>query len=176
MCGINEHAAKLKWGEIDEGRKSRFLRLTHQKGLYNYSAPLVSPQNSRGQGAPVTASTCQDSRVDNDPTASVAQLAEQLFCKQQVMGSSPFASLTGGQRCEMSPGRNRTVGFPSGQRDQTVNLAAQPSKVRILLPPLKIARNISRGVFRGCGSSSVGRASAFQAEGRGFESRLPLLT
>ena len=27
-----------------------------------------------------------------------------------------------------------------------------------------------------CGSSSVGRASAFQAEGRGFESRLPLHT
>ena len=26
-----------------------------------------------------------------------------------------------------------------------------------------------------CGSSSVGRASAFQAEGRGFESRLPLI-
>src|SRR3989338_9046953 len=25
-----------------------------------------------------------------------------------------------------------------------------------------------------CGSSSAGRASAFQAEGRGFESRLPL--
>ena len=27
---------------------------------------------------------------------------------------------------------------------------------------------------KSCGSSSVGRASAFQAEGRGFESRLPL--
>ena len=26
-----------------------------------------------------------------------------------------------------------------------------------------------------CGSSSVDRASAFQAEGRGFESRLPLI-
>jgi hypothetical protein len=26
-------------------------------------------------------------------------------------------------------------GFPSGQRDQTVNLTAQPSKVQILLPP-----------------------------------------
>ena len=26
-------------------------------------------------------------------------------------------------------------GFPSGQRDQTVNLTAQPSKVRILPPP-----------------------------------------
>ena len=28
------------------------------------------------------------------------------------------------------------VGFPSGQRGQTVNLLAPPSKVRILLPPL----------------------------------------
>ena len=29
-------------------------------------------------------------------------------------------------------------GFPSGQRDQTVNLTAQPSKVRILPPPPKV--------------------------------------
>ena len=28
-------------------------------------------------------------------------------------------------------------GYPSGQRDQTVNLTALPSKVRILLPPPK---------------------------------------
>jgi len=28
-------------------------------------------------------------------------------------------------------------GFPSGQRDQTVNLTALPSKVRILPPPPK---------------------------------------
>jgi hypothetical protein len=27
------------------------------------------------------------------------------------------------------------VGFPSGQREQTVNLPSQTSKVRILLPP-----------------------------------------
>ena len=46
---------------------------------------------------------------------------------------------------------------------QTVNLLASPSEVRILLPPPKKS-----------GSSSVGRASAFQAEGRGFEPRLPL--
>ena len=31
--------------------------------------------------------------------------------------------------------RFRSEGFPSGQRDQTVNLTALPSKVRILLPP-----------------------------------------
>jgi hypothetical protein len=29
----------------------------------------------------------------------------------------------------------RPAGFPSGQRDETVNLAAQPSQVRILPPP-----------------------------------------
>ena len=33
---------------------------------------------------------------------------------------------------------------------------------------------IHPGPLLDCGSSSVGRASAFQAEGRGFESRLPL--
>ena len=31
-------------------------------------------------------------------------------------------------------------GFPSGQRDQTVNLTAQPSQVRILPPPNNHAR------------------------------------
>ena len=51
--------------------------------------------------------------------------------------------------------------FPSGQRGQTVNLLAQPSEVRILPSPPG-------------GNSSVGRAPAFQAVGRGFESRFPL--
>ena len=54
--------------------------------------------------------------------------------------------------------------YQSGQMGQTVNLLAyafggsNPS-----LPTLS------------CGSSSVDRALAFQAEGRGFEPRLPLL-
>ena len=30
---------------------------------------------------------------------------------------------------------NYTVGFPSGQREQTVNLSAKPTEVRILPPP-----------------------------------------
>ena len=33
-------------------------------------------------------------------------------------------------------------GFPSGQRDQTVNLTALPSEVRILPPPPEITQNI----------------------------------
>ncbi len=55
--------------------------------------------------------------------------------------------------------------YQSGQMGQTVNLLAyafggsNPS-----LPTIN------------CGSSSVDRALAFQAEGRGFESRLPLLS
>ena len=36
---------------------------------------------------------------------------------------------------EREIGFENLVGFPSGQRDQTVNLTAMPSKVRILLPP-----------------------------------------
>ena len=56
--------------------------------------------------------------------ADMAQLAEQLICNQQVNGSSPFIGFMDG--------------FPSGQRGQTVNLLAPPSKVRILLHPFKI--------------------------------------
>ncbi len=55
--------------------------------------------------------------------------------------------------------------YPSGQRGRAVNPLAQPSEVRILLSPWKYGLS---------GNSSVGRASAFQAEGRGFESRFPL--
>ncbi len=34
--------------------------------------------------------------------------------------------------------------------------------------------SLTRGIFLLCGSNSVGRVTAFQAVGRGFESRLPL--
>ena len=39
-------------------------------------------------------------------------------------------------------------GYPSGQRDQTVNLTALPSKVRILLPPPAIPRSDEVSVQR----------------------------
>ena len=63
--------------------------------------------------------------------AGVAQLAEQLICNQQVAGSSPFTS---------SIILYHLVGFPSGQREQTVNLPSQTSVVRIHpLPPARMA-------------------------------------
>ena len=85
--------------------------------------------------------------------AGVAQLVERLICNQLVGGSNPLASFWS----------NELGRYPSGQREQTVNLLAMPSEVQILLSPRII-----------CGNSSVGRASAFQADCRGFEPRFPL--
>ncbi len=53
----------------------------------------------------------------------MAQLAEQLICNQQVIGSSPIIGFLDG--------------FPSGQRGQTVNLLATLSVVRIHLHPFE---------------------------------------
>ena len=61
-------------------------------------------------------------------------MAEQLICNQQVVGSTP----TVGSILTNIELVNIMGGFPSGQRGQTVNLLALPSKVRILLRPLII--------------------------------------
>ena len=53
--------------------------------------------------------------------ADVAQLAEQLTCNQQVIGSSPII----GFFLAYQQKKNDFItmgGFPSGQRGQTVNL------------------------------------------------------
>ena len=93
--------------------------------------------------------------------AGVAQLVEHLICNQDVAGSSPIVSSTILKgRCVV----RFVEEFPSGQREQTVNL-----------PSLDYGgSNPPSSTI--CGSSSVGRASAFQAECREFESRLPLQT
>ena len=51
-------------------------------------------------------------------------MAEQLICNQQVAGSSPIASSKYNHLLAVD-------GFPSGQREQTVNLPSQTSMVRI---------------------------------------------
>ena len=65
--------------------------------------------------------------------AGVAQLAEQLICNQQVAGSSPIASSSflSGNGMQRSIIGGHMDGFPSGQREQTVNLPSQTSVVRI---------------------------------------------
>ena len=83
---------------------------------------LVGRAGRRSRGMPI------DSKLNI--CADMAQLAEQLTCNQQVIGSSPII------------GFYYLDGFPSGQRGQTVNLLATLSKVRILPHPLNL---ISRG-------------------------------
>jgi hypothetical protein len=105
-----------------------------------------------------------------------SSMAEQLICNQQVVGSSPIAS---SEKKFFIPDAKMLVEqwwasdscclgdeerFPSGQREQTVNLPAMPSKVRILpSPPLfaGIAQLVERepsklGV---AGSSPVSRSN-----------------
>ena len=56
--------------------------------------------------------------------AGVAQLVEQLICNQQVGGSNPFASFEAGSPARgLSWTNTGMAGFPSGQREQTVNLS-----------------------------------------------------
>jgi hypothetical protein len=58
--------------------------------------------------------------------AILAQLAEHMTCNLEVLGSIPRDG------CDRRFDMER---FPSGQRGQTVNLLAMPSKVQILLSP-----------------------------------------
>ena len=58
----------------------------------------------------------------------MAQLAEQLICNQQVIGSSPIIGFMDG--------------FPSGQRGQTVNLLQIASVVRIHLHPFSFTKYV----------------------------------
>ena len=83
----------------------------------------------------------------------MAQLAEQLICNQQVIGSIPIVG--------------SMDGFPSGQRGQTVNLLAQPSKVRILLPPPSFDESDGTDEFRTCGHRIMAITLAFQANDAG---------
>ena len=84
-----------------------------------------------------------------------------------------------GPRVLVSGDVRKTGEYQSGQMGQTVNLlvytfgGSNPSSPTILSESVGIPRPV-RVFHKNCGSSSVGRALAFQAKGRGFEPRLPL--
>ncbi len=64
-------------------------------------------------------------------------------------------------------------GFPSGQRDQTVNLTALPSKVRILLPPpFKCKSSDNQEIPRG-GVPERPKGSDCKSDGSAFEGSNP---
>ena len=63
-------------------------------------------------------------------------------------------------------------GFPSGQRDQTVNLTALPSKVRILLPPPFLKCDKLKAIPRG-GVPERPKGSDCKSDGSAFEGSNP---
>ena len=110
--------------------------------------------------------------------ARVAQLVEQLICNQLVGGSSPFSGSFGGK---VIPRVNGQVAkWPTATDCKSVLLRVRWFESILAHPFCRTDRNGGGSVparkrrWLTSGSSSVGRATAFQAVGRGFEPRLPL--
>jgi hypothetical protein len=119
--------------------------------------------------------------------AGVAQLVEHLICNQRVGGSSPFAGsmshlkIAGVVEWLMAPGC-KPGGFtpyggsnpPPCTRESIADFQLPISNLMsgVLLSVIGNWKSAIGNNLGGC--SSVGRASAFQAEGREFESRRPL--
>jgi hypothetical protein len=93
--------------------------------------------------------------------ASVAQLVEQLICNQRVGGSNPLAGFFAAEL--LLAFVNNMGRYQSGQMGRAVNPLGEPFG----------GSNPSLPNWAS-GNSSVGRATAFQAVSRGFESRFPL--
>ena len=125
----------------------------------------------------ITSRVCQDGWRSSG--------VEQRFCKPPVGGSNPFASSTGGagearpsrRSDEVSPryggvcgGAGEVPEWPKGAGCKPAGLCLR----RFESFPLHQAGVWRERARSAGGNSSVGRASAFQAEGRGFESRFPL--
>ena len=114
--------------------------------------------------------------------AGVAQLVEHLICNQRVGGSSPFAGsmshlkIAGVVEWLMAPGCKPSGFTPYGGSNPPP--CTRGEYCRFPISDFRLYR--LRGVLKSIigsdlgGCSSVGRASAFQAEGREFESRRPL--
>jgi hypothetical protein len=101
--------------------------------------------------------------------ADVAQEVEQLTCNQQVVGSTPTIGSTG-PFAGTVPGE--VPERPKGADCKSAGVRLR----RFESSPLHTGDvGASDPPVRQRGSSSVGRARAFQARGRGFDSRLPLV-
>ena len=131
-----------------------------------------------GPGRLGTDPLADDPRERAAAGADVAQPVEQPPCKRQVTSSSLVIGSGAtrsryGRRARRAAGvRGVSEGYRSGQTGQTVNLLAHAFGGSNPPPSTRIDETSSGG--RASGSSSIGRARAFQARGCGFEARLPL--
>jgi hypothetical protein len=93
--------------------------------------------------------------------AGLAQLVEQLICNQQVVGSIPIAGST-------IPKKIFPIGKNGGVPERPKGAGCKPAGLRL--------HRFESYPLHQCfaGVAQLARALAFQAKGRGFESRLPL--
>ena len=91
---------------------------------------------------------------------------EQLTCNQQVVGSTPTIGSS-------PPSRNRCGEVPEWPKGADCKSAGECLRRFESSPLHSRCEGTTRIMSRG--SSSGGRARAFQARGRGFDSRLPLI-
>ena len=138
------------------------------------TAVMVSLRHDRSGAAPVVdrgGSFTTIGRFDGPERgwrADVAQSVERLTCNQQVAGSTPAIGSASRQR----NGRGEVPERPKGADCKSAGERLR----RFESSPLHSERErVRNDETMRRGSSSVGRARAFQARGRGFESRLPLV-
>ena len=103
--------------------------------------------------------------------ADVAQLVELLICNQQVGGSSPSIGSKFYTHTHTHTQFGEIPERSNGADCKSVGEAFGGSN-----PPLPTKSHLypNSHAHSSCGSSSFGRAEAFQASGGGFEPRLPL--
>ena len=103
-------------------------------------------------------------------------MVEQLICNQLVGGSSPFSgSIQRYVLCVLLVQLNVEGQVPERPNGADCKSAVYDfSGSNPLLPTFLLEYGFAFLSVITCGSSSVGRAIAFQAIGRGFEPRLPL--
>ena len=117
-------------------------------------------------------------------------MVEQLICNQQAGGSNPFASSIGkmshlqrvtencirGEVAEWSKAADcKSAGASLRRFESCPPQSIENGIIMTLLYSLTIRVLYSLYAVK-AGVAQLARASAFQAEGRGFESRLPLIS
>ena len=109
--------------------------------------------------------------------APVAQLVEHLTLNQGVQGSSPCGctkplKVAKADMAQLVEQRIRNAWVPGSSPG--IGSKRWGGMDSPLLFRMNERQRVFSHSFSPCGNSSVGRALASQAEGRGFESRLPL--
>ena len=144
----------------------------------------VSRSGEAGESSPALKQVrCSDPRPfrdlpPNDDLRKLRRKAHQQLGRRYIVASTSSTppscvqfcrSLFDTPRLFRQNREFRSEGFPSGQREQTVNLPAMPSKVRILPPPPVSSEGYGRRAGGNAGGPGLVPAAAARWLSAGFE-------